>query len=789
MALLLGLALPASVAGQSTPPPAAIVPIGAEFPAEVLRDLPLGDNVYSLLETTQSEVISDRFSSGGLTVGSAAREGGFLGSWSQTRFRIGDLDVSDPSGSGSSLFFPDTMFWQRVRVTTGLMPADINTSGLAVTLEPIRGSSAWTSTFAGSGSGGGLAAGAPSDQPIPIARLKDFGHGSGLVSGPLSDRVSLAAGGTFATNASYRRERLASTDGSNASGFANVVFSPSSDREWRVLAMLQHSQTPFENWQPFQDASAATHDTAIHLQGTFDQHPADRTTWRAFGGFTQRTRENSLASTVLQLNRIVDGPVAPLIDSAADLTSRRISFGARITPAAAAESAHHFGAGLDFDDASTAQSGGFSGTVRESVDTVSARIWQVRTPALTSDRHVMTVDGFASDTIALGQLNTLDAGLRAEVVRGAADGAATSVTWFSLLPHAYLKWALSERRAFVFGYSRSANALNQNWLAYGDPNAPVATVAAAAAPGVIVSRVGPGTGGNPAFSGIDDGLKRPYTDEFVIGYEKRRSESTRYTLTAIARREGNLLGVLNTGVGSAGYSTIALPDAGQLWDNPSDDRTLLVYNRLPSSFGQDSYLVANTGQEAATVYALRMSLEHSSDRLFLLLGATASAAQGSGGNRGYGPLENDQDMPGELFTNPNAATYARGRLFSDRAFTIKWTTLYRFPGDFTVAGIARYQDGQPFSRIAIATGLNQGAEGVQAYPNAGSRYTFTGTVDLRVQKGFRAGRSRIDLFLDAYNLFTRNNEVEEYVVTGPDYRTSTAIQPPQSVHLGLRVTF
>jgi len=122
MALLLGLVLPASVAGQTTPAPAAIIPIGADFPSEVLRDLPLGDNVYSLLETTQPEVISDRFSSGGMTVGNAAREGGFLGSWSQTRFRIGDLDVSDPSGSGSSLFFPDTMFWQRVRVTTEPVP-------------------------------------------------------------------------------------------------------------------------------------------------------------------------------------------------------------------------------------------------------------------------------------------------------------------------------------------------------------------------------------------------------------------------------------------------------------------------------------------------------------------------------------------------------------------------------------------------------------------------------------------------------------------------------------------
>ena len=63
---------------------------------------------------------------------------------------------------------------------------------------------------------------------------------------------------------------------------------------------------------------------------------------------------------------------------------------------------------------------------------------------------------------------------------------------------------------------------------------------------------------------------------------------------------------------------------------------------------------------------MKLTAEHAGERLFTLFGATASAANGSGGNRGYGPLENDQDVPGELFTNPNAATYARGRLFSDR---------------------------------------------------------------------------------------------------------------------------
>ena len=141
-------------------------------------------------------------------------------------------------------------------------------------------------------------------------------------------------------------------------------------------------------------------------------------------------------------------------------------------------------------------------------------------------------------------------------------------------------------------------------------------------------------------------------------------------------------------------------------------------------------------------------------------------------------------------TEPKAANVGSQDPASDIArLSPEWTTLYRMPYDITFGAIARYQDGQPFSRMVVVRDLNQGAEAVRAYPSGGTRFTFTGTLDLRLQKGFRIGTTRLDVMLDAYNLLTRSNEVEEDVVTGPAFRTSTAIQPPHSVHLGLRMTF
>lgn len=787
-AALLALALPSTGAGQTSTLQLPTAPVGTTVPGDVLRDLPLGDNVYSLLENTQSEVISDRFNSGGLNVGGDTRVGGFLGSWSQTRFRIGDLEVSDPMGTGASLVFPDTALWQQVDVLTGLMSADTNTPGLAVRFAPRRAGTTWSRVFMGNGSGGGLAVPGAAGQPIPVARLKEYGHGTAIVSGPLSARTSLVAGGTWSRGLSYRREVLPAQHTTAGSAFAHLVFAPSTTREWRLLGLVQGSDSPYENWPLVRTPAASTASQTLHLQTTYESHAPGAAAWRVFGGYTGRERTNTIGPSTMYIERIVDGPVQPLVDGAADTTARRLSAGARLTPASGANARRRVEYGVDVDYASTSMANEFAGTVRESVDSRPARVWSYNDVAGDPARTTTTATAFANGLFTLSPRVSLDASLRGEFVHGGADGAATSVSWLSLLPHAYLRIAFSNRRSLTLGYVRSGNALTHNWLAYGDPAAPTARVVSASAPNTLVARVGPGINGNPAFSGLSSDLKRPTTDELVVGWEKRRSAATRYTLTGIARWQHNALGVVNS-VGRSAYTTLSFPDAAKDLVNPIDDRDLIVYNRLPSSFGQDTYLVTNPEQQGARAFGLRMSMEHTSGRLFLLFGATASMAQGSGGNRGYGPLENDQDQPGELFTNPNAASYSYGRLFADRAFTIKWTTMYRFPGDVTVAGIARYQDGQPFSRMVVVPQLNQGVEAVQAYPNAGSRYTFTGTFDFRVQKGIRIGGAKLDALVDGYNLFTRNNGVDEYVVSGSLFRTSTAIQPPRSLHLGLRLSF
>jgi hypothetical protein len=70
-----------------------------------------------------------------------------------------------------------------------------------------------------------------------------------------------------------------------------------------------------------------------------------------------------------------------------------------------------------------------------------------------------------------------------------------------------------------------------------------------------------------------------------------------------------------------------------------------------------------------------------------------------------------------------------------------------------------------------------------------TRFTYTGTIDVRVEKAVSFGRTRLAVRLDAFNITNHANEVEEDVMTGPTFRQSTALQPPRTLRLGVRLAF
>jgi len=761
--------------------------------ADTLRDLPVSANAIAFLETTRPEVIVDGFNSGGLNAGGPGRASAFLASWTQTQYRIGDVSISSPR-DGTPLLFPEIAWWSQVAVTTVLMPAGMTAPGLAVAMEPHRAAARWAGTIEAIGTGGDLARASSSPGPPAISRLDDWTHASAMISGPAIDgRLGLVAGGAWTSGSRFERADRTRLREDTSSAFAHGVFTLSPARELRGLAWVQSVRVPFAQALPYQLPNATTHDRSVHVQGTFEQR-APRTAWRIFGGYTGRSRtEEREPIASFTADRLVDGPIPSLVADG-DGAERRWSAGARVSPAWKS-GRHALTFGGDLERISSSATASFSGTVTERVDGVPARLWHYTNAALQSNRHATLVTLFAHDRLALSPRLALDAAIRFESADAGARGAADGIRWRTWLPSARLHWNLGTplHLRFVTGVSRSANQPMLKLLAYGDPAAPVARVfkweglMLSGAP--VMARVGPGTGGDPDFSGINPRLQRPMTSEFAIGMEASPGHSFRLSVMGVARRESSLINVVNIGVPAASYTTFTIPDDNADLIGAADDQQLIVYNRRLESFGQDRYLLTNTPQEAATMGAVVVSGSVSTPRFSFQIGGTASASVGSGGNRGFTAIENDPDIAGELFTNPNAQTYARGRLFNDRAYTIKSTSVIRLPSMIRLGVIARYQDGQPFSRMVVVPGLNQGTEAIQAFANGRSRFTYIATIDTRLQKRVAAGPMQFDVILDAYNLLNMANEVEEYVVTGPRFREIAAVQPPRSFHVGIRALF
>jgi len=779
--------------------------LGSTITVTPLGELPANENALSLLDAAQADLISDRLDTGGLSTADPARMGAHGSTWTQTRFRVGPIDITDPDGAGSPLVLPGLLAWDRIDVATAIMPLDANAAGLVVTFEPRRPGRSWTRTIEGGIAPPGLLARRLTTNPPAIARLNSWNYGGLVAGGPVqSDRVGLVVSGDWIRSSKFERSDPTILDASSGSGFAHLDITPSARDNVRTIGWVQRARAPLANRNAFGEPAAADRRVAIHVQSLWERRLADHLSWTAFGSYTNRTRDTEIPSAPsILIERLRDGPVPALLNPRTG-TEAIWSAGTRLflPPLIAAGRDQNVQVGFEVSGATEESRAGFSGMIGELVNGLPARVWSYAASGGDSQWAKTSVAVYASDRMQLTPRIVLDGSIRFESTGGSAAGGANAVRWNNWLPRGSMRWEITDKAglaAFV-GYGRYGYELPLQYFAYGDANAETGTVYrwkasnGSAVPraselGDLIARVGPGTGGNPQFSAIDPALKRPYMDEIALGFESRPRPSTVLRLAALARREQQLAAVVNVGVPISSYTVIHIPDPGVDLVSPADDQPLPVYNRSRQSFGADRYLLTNPADDRATFVGVDATAQTTTGHLFLLAGATAGRSEGWSGNRGFQAIENDQGVLGELFTDPNATVYAKGRLFTERGYTIKIASVYQFPMDVRLGIVARYQDGQHFARLVIVPDLNQGPEAVRAFANGRTRFTYSMTLDGRLQKGFAIGGARVDAMIDAYNLLNTATEVEEFPVSGPTSRLTAAVQPPRAIHVGFRVTF
>jgi hypothetical protein len=658
-------------------------------------------------------------------------------------------------------------------------------------------------TFEFLGSPPALNAGSATASPPAITRMNSWAHADLFLSGPLiAERLSALLSASWTRSSRFERGRPTVIDGNLASAFLNFVSTPTIADQIRIIGWGQRARDGAPHHTAFAQPSAGEQDTGVHTQAAWQHRAADADLgMRVFAGYTLGRRATDLVSpSVIVVERLTEGPIPALLEPGIG-TDRTWSIGARVDGGRGARAAHRLVAGVDFSGASATAQSTFSGRVGELINGAPARVWDFIDPPELSDWRSSTLSLFAGDTLTIVPRVTLSGGLRFERITGSAAPGVTAITWQNLLPRAGLHWAVVDFwRLAAFGeYGRYGHRLPLRDLAYGDPTAPTAAMyrwnATTAGPpqqnaiGPLVQRWGPGSQGVAGFSTIDPALKRPVMEEAVLGFESQPRPSTFIRLAAIGRREPNLVGVVDVGVPESTYATIGIPDMGIDVIGAQDDQILLFYNRAPSTFGADRYLLTNPIDDVATFVGAELIGQVRAERFFFIAGVTAGRSEGLSASRGFSAIENDAAVLGEVYINPNARGHAQGRVFTERGYTIKTAASYQFAHDTTFGLIGRYQDGQHFARLVILPGLNQGLEAVRAFRNGRTRFTFSMTVDARLQKGFTIGARRLTAIVDAYNVFNQALEVEEFSVTGATSRLTSAVQPPRVIQVGIRIPF
>lgn len=769
---------------------------GVDFGERALRDLPGADNAWSLVETAAPFAIVDRIGTGGLGTGRSALAGGRGESWAMTAVDIDGLVVRTPTPTGALAFAGDATSASGVSVSSGLAPVDVESPGVVVGLALRRPGPEWHGAFDAAGTSSGMVG----DNALPhapsIGRIDAWRGLTASAGGPLSDRTGLVISAGAHGARFFERDAPVPHDASAASVSAHIVSSLSSSDQIRAMAWVERAAHPYDARRQFADRGVSSRASFARGQVSWNRALSSGGHVSAAVGHQRNAWRPDLGSDARggTVDRVIDGAVpAPPADVTRTEWQARIDGG--VAPRSWGRMTHEPRVGVTVRQTRAASETIALPVVAESVAALAARVWMPVAPAGPSSRTVTETAFHFSDRITLGPRLSVDAGARVDLVRGGAAGGAVGLAWTAFSPRVALRWQLG-RLALFAGSGRYVGGDALSFLSFGDPGEVTwdvrrwVDVNGSGAfddgeAGVVVARAGWG----PSVASIDADLRAPRTTEWTGGAEVRLTRHATLRGALIVRRQSNVVGVENPGVPSSSYRRFDVPDIGGDEGSPADDQMLPIYERLPSSFGRDALVLTNPDAEPIAYDGIEVSYDLETPRWFMIFGATAYRAVGWGGAAGYDADGNDQLVLGDRFWNPNLLKDAYGRLFFDRAYVGKWSIGYHGPWGLRTAAVARYQDGQPFARYVLARDLATGPDVVQAYTMGRTRFTYTGTMDVRVEKGFSFGRVRASIRVDAFNVTNLANEVEEDVMTGPTFRLSTAVQPPRTLRLGVRVEF
>lgn len=438
-----------------------------------------------------------------------------------------------------------------------------------------------------------------------------------------------------------------------------------------------------------------------------------------------------------------------------------------------------------------------------------------------SHERLHAISAYFSDQLSFRNGVSFDAGVLAAVSRGSLPAQRSPagsftvprnysalgdlISWNSIAPRAGFTWRIPYSRGFVIRgtYRRLYSPLAGRYLDYANSNGLGGSVHQWVdrnadgwfqpnEQGALVLRFG------GSYSSISPSLRRPYLDEFDVSSQLALTPKTSVGVQLFRRDEKHRIVAIDAGLGANAFAAVPILDPGpDAIPGTFDDQQLTVYQQNPATFGNDRYVLTNP----PSLRTLNTGLvaELSSEWHGLTVHASFAAEKAWGPtNPGNAVFENDPDVIGTLFVDPNNTTPTLARSFVDRAYLGKLQAIYRLPSAWwrlELASVADYMDGLPFARQLLVTGLAQGpflvSTTVRGSPEGGNRAQYVLNWNLRVQREFRLHSGQITASADVLNVMNAGQEIQQSDLSSPgfNFRLPVTIQPPRYVRLAFAYSF
>ncbi|MBD3413721.1 MAG: hypothetical protein GF421_04720 [Candidatus Aminicenantes bacterium] len=782
-----------------------------------IREMPSGHNIWSLIENQDLSAVTDRIDVGGLWSGIPALfSARGASSWTQNRFLFNGMDITDPFEGGTPLLYPDVFSLDRTNLTNAAHPPEFIYPGGYLDLVTGTETDDYHGSLSGyytqhSLQGSNITESLQQEGLFENHTFDYLTEGNFRFSGPLGrEKLSFF---TSVTGSDLSRD-VAEFDGENKTSFLSGLFSlkynVSSKSSLHLLwtsQFLNHSSLGAAREVPFSSTNKAS-DRFHIIQAFWDGHINSQHHLKAGLGFVQASRETDFQdnttlphSQEILRNDFLRG-AAPFAEKN---QSQKWVFWLKGT------SIFHDFLGLHH----TFRYGG-NGQISSSsqnIDVLDAvhllffkekplQIARYNTPTVQRQKGT-DLSFFIQDTLTFSNLFSIYIGahLSNETAWVPNFQTTNEINWLNISPRIGLIIPLSQAKTSVLklSYARYFNTLPLKYASYGSPDSlgfltywwedsNQDKLFQDYEQGDLLRR------GGPFYASIDPEIKRPYADEVVISYQNNFKPEWLFFVSGFYRVYKSAVNTLNTGVPFSQYVPVYHIDSGDdRIPHNYDDLLFTVFNQTKQSLGQDFYLLSNIEKDtrATYYYGLDFSLiKRFNDAFAMFFSFTAVNAVGTT-NPGNTVLENDIGVIGSLFDHPNALINTEGRPAFDRGYTARLGFKYSAPFGFLFSGIAKYYDGQPFSRKIIIEGLNQGPFYIQAHPSGKARYEFNSTLDLRVEKRFLISGSILRFILDGFNVLNLGLATEENEWTRPEFplRYATEIQSPRVFRLGISYSF